>query len=62
MHLLVFKRDYFVINNREWYWQIGGIGKVTEHILKGVFEINTCEQMLEKSSYLYAILSQPTAG
>ncbi|ESW29201.1 hypothetical protein PHAVU_002G051600 [Phaseolus vulgaris] len=41
--------------------KIGGIGKVTEHILKGVFEINTCEQMLEKSSYLYAILSQPTA-
>ncbi|KAG2375431.1 hypothetical protein LR48_Vigan303s004600 [Vigna angularis] len=41
--------------------KIGGIGKVTEHILKGVFEINTCEQILEKSSYLYALFSQPTA-
>ncbi|RDX99021.1 DNA polymerase kappa [Mucuna pruriens] len=42
--------------------KIGGIGKVTEHILKGVFGINTCEQMLEKSSYLCALFSQSTAG
>ncbi|CAJ1924706.1 unnamed protein product [Sphenostylis stenocarpa] len=41
--------------------KIGGIGKVTEHILKEVFGINTCEQMLEKSSYLYALFSQSTA-
>ncbi|KAL2349542.1 hypothetical protein Fmac_003542 [Flemingia macrophylla] len=42
--------------------KIGGIGKVTEQILKGVFGINTCEQMLEKSSYLCALFSQSTAG
>lgn len=60
--LLVFNRGYFVIINHEWYWQIGGIGKVTKHILKGVFEINMCEQMLEKSSYRYALFSQPTVG
>ncbi|KAH1156848.1 hypothetical protein AAZX31_11G001900 [Glycine max] len=41
--------------------KIGGIGKVTEHILKGVFGINTCEQMLEKSSYICAFFSQSTA-
>ncbi|TKY71239.1 DNA polymerase kappa [Spatholobus suberectus] len=41
--------------------KIGGIGKVTEHLLKGVFGINTCEQMLEKSSYLCALFSQATA-
>ncbi|KAK2459046.1 DNA-directed DNA polymerase [Trifolium repens] len=40
---------------------IGGIGKVTEHILKEVFGINTCEQMLDKSSYLCALFSQSTA-
>ncbi|KAK7308114.1 hypothetical protein VNO77_41710 [Canavalia gladiata] len=41
--------------------KIGGIGKVTEHILKDVLGINTCEQMLEKSSYLFALFSQSTA-
>ncbi|WJX54556.1 DNA-directed DNA polymerase [Trifolium repens] len=41
--------------------KIGGIGKVTEHILKEVFGINTCEQMLDKSSYLCALFSQSTA-
>ncbi|XP_020979324.1 DNA polymerase kappa [Arachis ipaensis] len=41
--------------------KIGGIGKVTEHILKAVFGINTCEQMLEKASYLCALFSQSTA-
>ncbi|MCH84448.1 DNA polymerase kappa-like [Trifolium medium] len=42
--------------------KIGGIGKVTEQILKEVFGINTCEQMLDKSSYLCALFSQSTAG
>ncbi|GAU29508.1 hypothetical protein TSUD_115300 [Trifolium subterraneum] len=42
--------------------KIGGIGKVTEHILKEVFGINTCEQMLDKRSYLCALFSQSTAG
>ncbi|XP_020234635.1 DNA polymerase kappa isoform X1 [Cajanus cajan] len=41
--------------------KIGGIGKVTEQILKEVFGINTCEQMLEKSSYLCALFSQSSA-
>ncbi|KHN30436.1 DNA polymerase kappa [Glycine soja] len=41
--------------------KIGGIGKVTENILKRVFGINTCEQMLGKSSYLCALFSQSTA-
>ncbi|XP_027361380.1 DNA polymerase kappa [Abrus precatorius] len=41
--------------------KIGGIGKVTEDILKGVLGINTCEQMLEKSIYLFALFSQSTA-
>ncbi|CAJ2651041.1 DNA polymerase kappa isoform X3 [Trifolium pratense] len=41
--------------------KIGGIGKVTEQILKEVFGINTCEQMLDKSSYLCALFSQSTA-
>ncbi|XP_027193460.1 DNA polymerase kappa isoform X2 [Cicer arietinum] len=42
--------------------KIGGIGKVTEHILKEVFGINTCEQMLDKGSYLCALFSPSTAG
>ncbi|MED6217750.1 hypothetical protein PIB30_020549 [Stylosanthes scabra] len=42
--------------------KIGGIGKVTEHILKAVFGIKTCEQMLEKASYLSALFSQSTTG
>lgn len=41
--------------------KIGGIGKVTERILKEVFGINTCEQMLDKGSYLSALFSQSTA-
>ncbi|XP_058773058.1 DNA polymerase kappa isoform X2 [Vicia villosa] len=41
--------------------KIGGIGKVTEHILKEVFGISTCEQMLDKGSYLCALFSQSTA-
>lgn len=51
-----------MINNDEYDRQIGGIGKVTEQTLKGVFGINSCEQMLEKASYLCALFSQSTAG
>uniref|UniRef100_A0A1D1ZAP8 DNA polymerase kappa n=1 Tax=Anthurium amnicola TaxID=1678845 RepID=A0A1D1ZAP8_9ARAE len=37
--------------------KIGGIGKVTEHILRDVLGINTCEEMLKKSAYLCALFS-----
>ncbi|KAL4555868.1 hypothetical protein LXL04_038500 [Taraxacum kok-saghyz] len=42
--------------------KIGGIGKVTEHILKDVFEIKTCEDLLQKSSFLCALFSPSSAG
>lgn len=41
--------------------KIGGIGKVTEHILRDVFGINTCEEMLQKGSLLCALFSHSTA-
>ncbi|KAI3753030.1 hypothetical protein L2E82_25074 [Cichorium intybus] len=41
--------------------KIGGIGKVTEHILKDVFEIKTCEDLLQKSSFLCALFSHSSA-
>ncbi|KAJ0078279.1 hypothetical protein Patl1_37409 [Pistacia atlantica] len=41
--------------------KIGGIGKVTEHILRDVFGIKTCEEMLEKGSFICALLSNSTA-
>ncbi|KAJ7967577.1 DNA polymerase [Quillaja saponaria] len=41
--------------------KIGGIGKVTEHILKDALGINTCEEMRKKGSYLCALFSQSTA-
>ncbi|OMO63375.1 DNA-repair protein, UmuC-like protein [Corchorus olitorius] len=41
--------------------KIGGIGKVTENILRGVFGINTCEEMLQKGSFLCALFSPSTA-
>ncbi|XP_043709969.1 LOW QUALITY PROTEIN: DNA polymerase kappa [Telopea speciosissima] len=37
--------------------KIGGIGKVTEHILRDVLEIHTCEEMLQKSAFLCALFS-----
>ncbi|KAF5180839.1 Dna polymerase kappa [Thalictrum thalictroides] len=37
--------------------KIGGIGKVTEHILKDVLGISTCEEILHKSAYLCALFS-----
>lgn len=41
--------------------KIGGIGKVTEHILSGVFGINTCEEMLQKGGFLCALFSRSSA-
>ncbi|KAL4615236.1 hypothetical protein ACB092_07G109100 [Castanea dentata] len=41
--------------------KIGGIGKVTEHILRDVFGINTCEDMLQKGGLLCALFSRSTA-
>ncbi|TXG64123.1 hypothetical protein EZV62_011117 [Acer yangbiense] len=41
------------------YW---GIGKVTEHILRDVFGINTCEELLQKGSFLCALFSHSTAA
>ncbi|XP_022763513.1 DNA polymerase kappa isoform X2 [Durio zibethinus] len=41
--------------------KIGGIGKVTENILRGVFGISTCEEMLRKGSFLCALFSRSTA-
>ncbi|XP_072986547.1 calcium-transporting ATPase 10, plasma membrane-type-like [Typha latifolia] len=37
--------------------KIGGIGKVTEHILRDVFGISTCEEMLQKGALLCALFS-----
>ncbi|KAB1208366.1 DNA polymerase kappa [Morella rubra] len=41
--------------------KIGGIGKVTEHILRDVFGISTCEDMLRKGGFLCALFSRSTA-
>jgi DNA polymerase kappa len=41
--------------------KIGGIGKVTESILKDVFGINTCEELLQKGSFLCALFSRSSA-
>ncbi|KAL3350440.1 hypothetical protein AABB24_023083 [Solanum stoloniferum] len=41
--------------------KIGGIGKVTERILKDVFGIATCEEMLQKSSFLCGLFSRSSA-
>ncbi|KAG6710772.1 hypothetical protein I3842_05G018900 [Carya illinoinensis] len=41
--------------------KIGGIGKVTEHILSDVFGINTCEDMLQKGGFVCALFSHSTA-
>lgn len=62
--MCVFVRCDILINNHldKYGLQIGGIGKVTENILRGVFGITTCEQMLQNSSYLCALFSLSTAG
>ncbi|XP_050209751.1 DNA polymerase kappa isoform X2 [Mercurialis annua] len=41
--------------------KIGGIGKVTEHILTDVLGIKTCEDLLQKGGFLCALFSQSTA-
>ncbi|VFQ86159.1 unnamed protein product, partial [Cuscuta campestris] len=41
--------------------KIGGIGKVTENILKEIFGIRTCEDMLQKSNLLFALFSRSSA-
>lgn len=41
--------------------KIGGIGKVTEQILKNVFGITTCNEMLQKSSFLCALFSRSSS-
>ncbi|XP_022953079.1 DNA polymerase kappa isoform X2 [Cucurbita moschata] len=41
--------------------KIGGIGKVTEHILKDGLGINTCEEMLQKGGHLCALFSISSA-
>ncbi|XP_065872341.1 DNA polymerase kappa [Euphorbia lathyris] len=41
--------------------KIGGIGKVTELILRDVFGINTCEEMLQKGGFLCALFSRSSA-
>lgn len=44
------------------YLQIGGIGKVTEHILRDGLGINTCEEIVQKGSYICALFSHSSAG
>ncbi|CAH9082539.1 unnamed protein product [Cuscuta epithymum] len=41
--------------------KIGGIGKVTENILKEVFGITTCEGLLQKGNLLCALFSRSSA-
>uniref|UniRef100_A0A803MC14 DNA polymerase kappa n=1 Tax=Chenopodium quinoa TaxID=63459 RepID=A0A803MC14_CHEQI len=41
--------------------KIGGIGKVTEHILRTAFEIDTCKDLLEKGGFLCALFSPSSA-
>eukprot|EP00257_Ricinus_communis_P020592 XP_015579856.1 DNA polymerase kappa isoform X1 [Ricinus communis] len=41
--------------------KIGGIGKVTEHILRDVLGIKTCQEMLQKGGLLCALFSHSTA-
>ncbi|KAK9286662.1 hypothetical protein L1049_015062 [Liquidambar formosana] len=41
--------------------KIGGIGKVTEHILRDVFGINTCEEILQKCGFLCALFSRSSS-
>ncbi|CAN1821429.1 DNA polymerase kappa [Linum perenne] len=41
--------------------KIGGIGKVTEHILRDVFGISICEHLLQKGGLLCALFSRSSA-
>ncbi|KAL5988214.1 hypothetical protein ACLOJK_035977 [Asimina triloba] len=42
--------------------KIGGIGKVTESILRDVLGIRTCEEMVQKGAFLCALFSHCSAG
>ncbi|XP_024031357.1 DNA polymerase kappa, partial [Morus notabilis] len=41
--------------------KIGGIGKVTEHILRDALGINTSEEIVQKGSYICALFSHSTS-
>ncbi|KAI3953276.1 hypothetical protein MKX01_042271 [Papaver californicum] len=41
--------------------KIGGIGKVTESLLREVFGIKTCDEMLLKRAFLYALFSSSSS-
>ncbi|KAJ1294537.1 hypothetical protein BS78_01G152900 [Paspalum vaginatum] len=41
--------------------KIGGIGKVTEHMLRQVLGISTCQEMLQKAAFLCALFSEGSA-
>ncbi|KAK6945978.1 DNA polymerase type-Y, HhH motif [Dillenia turbinata] len=41
--------------------KIGGVGKVTESILRDAFGIKTCEDLLEKSGFLCALFSHSSS-
>nr|CAD1841365.1 unnamed protein product [Ananas comosus var. bracteatus] len=42
--------------------KIGGIGKVTEQILRDALGITTCQEMLQKGAFLCALFSDCSAG
>ncbi|RLN17261.1 calcium-transporting ATPase 2, plasma membrane-type-like [Panicum miliaceum] len=42
--------------------KIGGIGKVTEQMLRQVLGINTCQEMLQKAAFLCALFSECSAA
>lgn len=42
--------------------KIGGIGKVTEHVLRDVLGIKTCDDMLQKGAFLCALFSSCSSG
>lgn len=42
--------------------QIGGIGKVTEQMLRQVLGISTCHEMLQKAAFICALFSEGSAG
>eukprot|EP01018_Ginkgo_biloba_P014400 Gb_14612 [translate_table: standard] len=42
--------------------KVSGIGKVTEHMLKDVLGINTCEDLLHKRALVSALFSRCSAG
>lgn len=46
----------------EFLVQIGGIGKVTEHVLRDVLGISTCEEMLQNSAFICALFSTCSIG